>query len=80
MTRKIEVIGWDGRSNAIYRFYDELNLPDHMCTRPTVPEILDQFPEANYVPTITELLEIDPGADITEFKSIKLKTLLKRVK
>lgn len=39
MERVIVVVGWDGRSNPIYRFYDELDLPDHMRSRPSVEEV-----------------------------------------
>lgn len=46
--RDIVIIGWDGRSNSIYRFYDELSMPAHMRAQPTIPEILEKFPEAQY--------------------------------
>jgi hypothetical protein len=48
MQRKICTIGWDGRSNPIYRFYDELRMSDHIRTRPTPEQVLEQFPTAMY--------------------------------
>jgi hypothetical protein len=37
--REIVCIGWDGRTQPIYRFHDELALPDHMRARPSESDI-----------------------------------------
>lgn len=47
--RKIIVLGWDGRSNPIYRYQDELRrMPDHMRSIPPKEAILAQFPNATW--------------------------------
>ena len=46
--RRIVVVGWDGRSNPIYRFHDQLKRPDHARDWPTTAEVLAQYPEAKY--------------------------------
>jgi hypothetical protein len=50
MEKKIVVIGWDGRSNPIYRFYRDIKhkVPDHMRPVPTIPEILEEYPDSMY--------------------------------
>ncbi len=68
MSRKIVIVGWDGRSNPIYRFDDELRKPAYLRSFPTVPEILEQFPEANFTTA-----ELTP--DGKTFKVIKLRDL-----
>ncbi len=47
---KIVSIGWDGRSNPIYRFYRDIEhkVPDHMRPVPSIPEIIEQYPNAMY--------------------------------
>lgn len=62
---KIVVIGWDGRSNPIYRFYRDIEnkVPDHMRPVPSIPEILEQYPGAMYYTS-----EVVNG----EFKRVKL--------
>lgn len=37
--RKVVTVGWDGASQPMYRFYDEMPLPDHMRARPTPEQI-----------------------------------------
>ncbi len=46
--RKIITIGWDGRSNPIYRYEDEMKRSDHRRDRPSIHEILEQYPNATY--------------------------------
>lgn len=46
--RKITIVGWDGRSNAMYRFEDELKLSDWARTYPSLEQVLEQFPNAKW--------------------------------
>jgi hypothetical protein len=50
MQKKIVCIGWDGRSNPIYRFYRDIEnkVPDHMRPVPSIPEILVEHPDSEY--------------------------------
>jgi hypothetical protein len=49
MNREIVSVGWDGRSNPMYRYRDELALPDHMRARPLLSEVLAQHPDATWI-------------------------------
>lgn len=46
--RKIIILGWDGRSNAMYRFEDEIGLSDWKRAVPSIDQILEQFPDAKW--------------------------------
>lgn len=66
MARKIVVIGWDGRSNPMYRYYDQLGKSDHMRDKPTVTEVVEQFPEARYTRadySVIDLKDLVPSSN-----------------